>query len=215
VIFATVGSQAPFDRLVRALDEWASLRGRSDVYAQIAAGEYRPQKIQFTNFMNAAEFECRMRDAQIVVAHAGMGSIITALELGKPIVVMPRRAHLRETRNEHQVATATRFAAQGRVIVAQDEQELGARLDYAVTLGESARVNAQASPRLIATIRAFLEGRPYQLDTSDQADSSEVKMTDGCNANRINQPETTRSPGLNTSRYEVHVIDRHEFKLSS
>ena len=85
-----------------------------------------------------------------------MGSIITSLEFGKPIVVMPRRAHFRETRNDHQVAAARQFGAQGRVIVAMDEQELPAKLEHALTLGGTARISAQASPELIGTIRSFL-----------------------------------------------------------
>ncbi len=70
----------------------------------------------------------------MVIAHAGMGSIISALEIGKPIVVMPRRGSLRETRNDHQVATAERFGSRGRVIVADDHKDFAAKLDYALTL---------------------------------------------------------------------------------
>ena len=50
---------------------------------------------------------------QVVIAHDEMGSIITALEMGKPIVVMPRRAELGEHRNDHQVAAAAPGRAQG------------------------------------------------------------------------------------------------------
>ena len=92
-----------------------------------------------------------MQRAKVIVAHAGMGSIISALELGKPIVVMPRHGALRETRNDHQVATAKRFGAQGRVVVAQDEHDFAAKLDYALTLPETDRIDPEASPRLIAT----------------------------------------------------------------
>jgi UDP-N-acetylglucosamine transferase subunit ALG13 len=163
VIFATVGSQEPFDRLVRAVDEWAESRARSDVFAQIAGAEYRPKHIEFTDFMDPEEFNRRIRAASVVVAHAGMGSIISTLELGKPIVVMPRRARFRETRNDHQVATAERFGAQGRIIVAENEQDLSEKLDHALTLGQTDRIEAHASPRLLATIRAFLEGTPLHL----------------------------------------------------
>ena len=38
MILVTVGSQEPFDRLIIAVDEWAASSGRSDVFAQIAAG---------------------------------------------------------------------------------------------------------------------------------------------------------------------------------
>ena len=169
MIFVTVGSQEPFDRLISAVDEWARLRARSDVFAQIASSTLHPRHIRFTQFVGPPEFNRIMGETRIIVAHAGMGSIISALELGKPIVVMPRRAEFRETRNDHQVATAERFGAQGRIIVAMDENELPAKLDHALTLGETDRIQAQASPHLIATIRNFLEGRPDLIETPSTA----------------------------------------------
>ena len=169
MIFVTVGSQEPFDRLISAVDEWARLRARSDVFAQIASSTLHPRHIRFTQFVGPPEFNRIMGETRIIVAHAGMGSIISALELGKPIVVMPRRAEFRETRNDHQVATAERFGAQGRIIVAMDENELPVKLDHALTLGETDRIQAQASPHLIATIRNFLEGRPDLIETPSTA----------------------------------------------
>ncbi len=176
MIFVTVGSQEPFDRLIRAVDEWAGLCARSDVFAQIASSTFRPQHIEFTHFIEPSEFNRVIQEARVIVAHAGMGSIISALELGKPIVVMPRRADFRETRNDHQVATAARFGAQGTILVANDEQDLPERLDHALTLGNTDRIHAQASPRLIATIRAFLEGHPYRLDPAISADRSNAPI---------------------------------------
>jgi UDP-N-acetylglucosamine transferase subunit ALG13 len=166
MIFVTVGSQEPFDRLIGAVDEWARLRARGDVFAQIASSKLQPGHIEFTQFIEPSEFTRIMEEARLIVAHAGMGSIISALELGKPIVVMPRRADFRETRNDHQVATAERFGEQYRIIVALNEQDLPAKLDYALTLGDTDRIHAQASPRLIATIRAFLEGQPHPTEAA-------------------------------------------------
>ncbi len=165
MIFATVGSQEPFDRLIRAIDEWASSRGRSDVFAQIGNSTFRPRHIEFTTFLEPVEFNHTAREATIIVAHAGMGSIISALELGKPIVVMPRRGKLRETRNDHQVATAERFGSHGQVIVAQDENDLAGKLDYAMTVPEKNAIAMEATPRLISTIRGFLDGNLSELDS--------------------------------------------------
>ena len=159
MIFATVGSQAPFDRLIRALDDWARTRNRTDVIAQIAIATYIPKHIRFIDFVSPSQFRELTHEADVLVAHAGMGSIITALELGKPMVVMPRRALFSETRNDHQVAAAKHFGGKGRIVVAQDEQELPEKLDMALALGESARIGPQASPQLIATIRSFLDSR--------------------------------------------------------
>jgi UDP-N-acetylglucosamine transferase subunit ALG13 len=164
VIFATVGSQEPFDRLIRAIDEWARARGRSDVFAQIGNSTLRPRHIEFTKFLEPVDFNRVIREATIIVAHAGMGSIISALEIGKPIVVMPRRGKLRETRNDHQVATAERFGSHGQVIVAQDENDFAEKLDYSLTVPGKDPIAPEATPRLISTIRGFLDGNLSELD---------------------------------------------------
>src|SRR5687767_9745951 len=125
MIFVTVGTQLPFDRMIRAVDEWAGKSGNGEeVFAQIGPSDYKPKHIRYSAFIAADEFEHRSREARAVVAHAGMGSIITALTMGKPILVMPRRAAMGEQRNDHQLATARHFLAQGRIGVAADEHEL-------------------------------------------------------------------------------------------
>lgn len=85
-----------------------------------------------------------------------MGSILTALELGKPILVMPRRGDLDETRNDHQLATARHFLSQGRVAVAFDELELAAKLDQLDRLLPPTRISTQASPQLLAVLNRFV-----------------------------------------------------------
>jgi UDP-N-acetylglucosamine transferase subunit ALG13 len=128
VIFVTVGAQMPFDRLVRTVDDWAG-RVRAEIFAQIGPSRLRPRHMAWTRFLAPGDFLAQVGAADLLVAHAGMGSIITALEYGKPLLIMPRRGELGETRNDHQVATAHRFRGLGWVDVAFDEQELVIRLD--------------------------------------------------------------------------------------
>lgn len=160
MIFVTVGAQMPFDRLVKAVEQWASARSRSDIFAQIGPTEYQPVGMQWTRFLDPAEFRCRVEAAKAIVAHAGTGSIITALQLGKPILVMPRRASFRETRNDHQVATAEKFRRFESVLVALDETELLARLDLVDGLTGRPAVGPSASGELIAAIRSFIDDVP-------------------------------------------------------
>lgn len=164
MIFVTVGTQGGFDRLIRTVDEWASARRMPDVFAQIGPSDYRCEHIRAERFIDPGEFRERVEAATLVIAHAGMGSIITALELGKKILVMPRRADLGEHRNDHQVATAKRFAEQGRIEVAFNEQELATKLDHLELSGDNKRLNAQASPHLIGAIRTFIETGRVRLD---------------------------------------------------
>lgn len=138
MIFLTVGTQLPFDRLVRAADAWAGARGRADIFAQIAApgpGGYVPKNFMHTAHVTPQEFEARCRAAPLIIAHAGMGSLITAMTFGKPIVVMPRRGHLGEHRNDHQFATAAKLGDRPGVRVAEDEAALAAALDALLAEG--------------------------------------------------------------------------------
>lgn len=157
MIFLTVGAQMPFDRLVRTVDQWAGERGRDDVFAQIGLTDYRPSNIQWTQFLDPAEFKRRCEAARVVIAHAGTGSIITALQLGRPILIMPRRASLQETRSDHQVGTAERFRRFESVTVAWDEKELLARLEGIDNLSGRQHIEPYASRELVAAIREFIE----------------------------------------------------------
>jgi len=157
VIFVTVGAQLPFDRLIRTVDDWAA-KTKKEVFAQIGATNWRPQHIQYTNFLDPIEFQKKFSAAEIIIAHAGMGTIISALEAGKPILVMPRQAALGETRNDHQLATAKRFLALNYVDAAFDETELRHKLSNIDTLKQQhiRKQDTGPSPLLIQTIRDFI-----------------------------------------------------------
>lgn len=158
MIFVTVGAQMPFDRLVKTVDQWAKVNHRDDVFAQIGQSEYQPSNIQWTNFLDPQEFKRKYEAARVIVAHAGTGSIITALQLGKPVLVMPRRASLRETRNDHQIATSEQFLSFDSVEVAWDENELKTKLEGIDKLRGSPRIESYASGELVKVIREFIDG---------------------------------------------------------
>ncbi|MCP5020273.1 MAG: hypothetical protein GY930_00720 [bacterium] len=156
VILVTVGTQVAFDRLVRTVDAWAGDNGISGVFAQIGPSDYEPQSIEFAQFMDPPSFEELFIKADVVIAHAGMGTILKALELGKPVLIMPRRASLGEQRNEHQLATAERFKKLGVVRVAADENELLAQLNQLQDMQTADRIGSSASTQLIDRLKGFL-----------------------------------------------------------
>jgi UDP-N-acetylglucosamine transferase subunit ALG13 len=161
VIFVTVGTDLPFDRMVRVVDQWAAATGRDDVFAQIGKAAWCPRHIAFSRFLEPAEFVRLLTEASTLVSHAGMGTILTALQHGKPVLVMPRRAALGEQRNDHQLATARRLAELGKVRVAFDENELREQLARFDELSASAAIGAYAQAELIAAIRDFIHRAPF------------------------------------------------------
>jgi UDP-N-acetylglucosamine transferase subunit ALG13 len=115
--------------------------------------------VRWIEHLSPREFRETLATAKVVVAHAGIGTILTALELGVPALVLPRRAALREMRNDHQLATARRLGERGLVAVAYDESELRARLDDLTRLGAPERIPSTAPDPLIQLVRAFIDGR--------------------------------------------------------
>jgi UDP-N-acetylglucosamine transferase subunit ALG13 len=157
MIFVTVGTQLPFDRLIRAVDTWAGLRKRDNVFAQIGPSKYCPKHLRWVEFLDADACRANIEKASAIIAHAGMGTIISALELGKPIVVMPRLAALGEQRNDHQVATARQFLRMGRIAVAFDESQLLEKLDDLDHLQAAERIPDRAKPQLLDALAKFVD----------------------------------------------------------
>lgn len=121
MIYVTVGSHYQgFDRLVRKMDE---ISGKIDekVIMQIGQTKYRPLNAEYFDFDGRShEIERLNREARIVVSHAGVGSIITALKQGTPIIVVPRLKRFNEVIDDHQMEIADAISDDQRVIVAYD-----------------------------------------------------------------------------------------------
>jgi UDP-N-acetylglucosamine transferase subunit ALG13 len=99
----------PFDRFVRAVDEWARDNPDRPVFIQIGDGEYEPQHAPWARIIEHKEYRERLAECRLFVAHVGMGSILQALELRKQMLLLPRHASLREHTTDHQLHTATQF----------------------------------------------------------------------------------------------------------
>ncbi|PRY55295.1 UDP-N-acetylglucosamine transferase subunit ALG13 [Arcticibacter pallidicorallinus] len=158
MIFITIGTQEPFDRLIKAMDEVAPKLGNPEIIAQISGSSYLVKNMKTMDFIAPSEFNDLVKRAKIIVSHAGMGTIISALQLRKPILVMPRLLKFGEHRNEHQLATARKFDRLNYINVAYDEQELQEKI-LEMYFGESKSLHELgdfASPELIESLQEFI-----------------------------------------------------------
>jgi UDP-N-acetylglucosamine transferase subunit ALG13 len=156
LILVTVGGQLPFDRLVGRVDAWAGVRGAPPVFAQIGQSDFVPSHMDYAKLLPVSEFERRVVECDAIVAHAGMGTILTALEHQKPLLIFPRRADQGEHRNDHQIATARYFAESGLVRAAFSEADLDRELSSIESLRPAEGISRFASDELIGRIRSFV-----------------------------------------------------------
>ncbi|MCQ2330025.1 MAG: glycosyl transferase family 28 [Paludibacteraceae bacterium] len=156
MIFVTTGTQVPFDRLVMIMDKFASVTGE-EVIIQAFNGKYKVKKAKVVQFISPDEFDEMFQKARLIVAHAGIGTIVTALEKEKPLIVFPRLAKYGEHRNNHQVDTAVKMRQLNYVYVADTEEELFQLLSDA-NLHPLAKIGRDASRDLIDSVRQFIIG---------------------------------------------------------
>ncbi|MCA8882276.1 MAG: glycosyltransferase family 28 protein [Rhodobacteraceae bacterium] len=127
MIFASVGTQLPFPRLIDALNTLAPDLGEP-VIAQTGASEGDWPALDVRPTLTPADFEQIFTAARVVVAHAGIGTILSAKRYGKPLIVLPRRHALGEHRNDHQLATARQAETLRGIHVAWQAEDLPALL---------------------------------------------------------------------------------------
>ena len=78
MIFVTIGSMFPFDRLIRAMDAWAEANPGREMLAQIGDGGFEPAHMPWVRKLDRADYLRAVGRAELIVAHAGMGTVITA-----------------------------------------------------------------------------------------------------------------------------------------
>ena len=152
LIFVTVGTQLPFPRLIRHMLEWAKSH---DERVVLQTGDTSTShECETYKSLTSDQFYTFMEHARVVVSHAGIGSIIAARSIGRPIVLVPRHVNLGEHRNDHQLATAAAFEGQAGLRVAWEVGEISSLLDQAIEPPVT-----ECNPRydrLVARIKSFV-----------------------------------------------------------
>jgi UDP-N-acetylglucosamine transferase subunit ALG13 len=153
LIFVTVGTQYPFDRLLAEVDAWAAMSGER-VVAQVGGSNTEYENLETVGFIPTAEFESLLDEADLVVSHAGMGTIIACALRGKPLIVLPRRHALGEHTDDHQVESAARMERFGLAKVVQESNEIIPYLtDWSALASEG--IGEEPTGEILESLREF------------------------------------------------------------
>lgn len=126
MIFITLGSQKfQLNRLLRWMDEMLEdkLVG-DDVFAQTGYSDYQPLNFPFCHFLNRNDFLEKMNKADLIISHAGTGSIVTALKQKKKVIVVPRDEKYGEHVDNHQYEITKNFTSLNLLCSCTNKEEL-------------------------------------------------------------------------------------------
>lgn len=129
MIFVTVGTHYQgFERLILKMDEIAS-RIDEEVVMQIGYTEYEPRNVRWFKFTGVHEINKLYKEADIIVSHAGAGTLIDCLSFGKPLVVVPRLKKFKEHLDDQQIELAEALDKTNKVVAVYEIEELENNLE--------------------------------------------------------------------------------------
>jgi UDP-N-acetylglucosamine transferase subunit ALG13 len=155
MIVITIGTnEQPFDRLVAAA---AALETDEPLVVQYGSSAVTSGPGRWVDFLGFDELADLMREARVVVCHAGVGSIMLARQYGRRPVVVPRRLDRGEAVDDHQVPLARRLAGSALVTLVEDERLLAEAIAGAES-GDVVAPAGQALPGVGALVDALRSG---------------------------------------------------------
>ncbi|MCK5878671.1 MAG: hypothetical protein KAH24_02760 [Holophagae bacterium] len=157
-VLVTVGlERKPYNRLLRAVDEAAG-KGwiPSDTLVQGGHTPFLCRYCKTVPFLSFDELRDAIRQADLVIAHGGVGSVLLALEEGKIPLVLPRRADLGEHVDNHQIEFVKRMEQEGRVMAAYDTEKFKWVLESGEWMHRSMEIDCH-EPGITRKLRTILQ----------------------------------------------------------
>jgi len=163
MIFVTIGaSEFQFNRMLRWVDRTIQDLSlpREEVFFQIGRSAYIPESGDHTDYINFRGMEDRIKAADCVICHAGVGTILISLVNGKKPIVIPRRKEYAETVDNHQVTFACHLSANNLVTYPRNDRDLKETITAptsALTPGHGLTSFDQSRDRLIHYLTNWME----------------------------------------------------------
>jgi UDP-N-acetylglucosamine transferase subunit ALG13 len=159
MIFVTVGNHFQgFERLLEKVDEIAPGIPH-EIVIQKGYSKYVPQNAKYFDFVPSNTAMEYIQKSDLVVSHAGMGTIILCKEYGIPIIIFPRREKYKEHVNDHQMEIAQVLEKRGdkNIYIVYEENQLEEKIMEAVGKKEIVDAGNRGRENLIKMIKEFIE----------------------------------------------------------
>lgn len=164
LILVIVGLMHGFERLVEAMDRIAG-HIEEDVIMQIGKTSFEPENAQYLRFVSKEEIDRLYADARVVVCHAGVGSILTALEHNKPVIAVPRREKYGEHLDDHQIEIAREMEKERWITVVYDMEELE---EVIKKIFNASRIKPDNKNILVNKLKAYVNGLDQKLPANSK-----------------------------------------------
>ena len=126
MIFVTLGThELPFTRLLKEVDKTIDLLDlQEEIIVQSGHTTYRSDRMQLYPFFTFEEMDAMYEKADLLITHAGTGSVISGIRKNKKVIAAPRLKMYGEHNDDHQIQLVDAFEAAGHILVWRDGDSL-------------------------------------------------------------------------------------------
>src|SRR5574344_170808 len=137
LIFVILGTQdKEFPRLLNAIQKQidnGKIKCNEEIIVQAGSTKFESKDMNIKDYIGVQEFEKIIEKADLIICHAGVGTILTALKNNKPIIAAARLKKYGEHVNDHQLQILENFNKAGYVLALDDFEKLDLLLEQAKT----------------------------------------------------------------------------------
>lgn len=127
-VLITIGSMVgcKFTRLFKIMDEFCEegILDGSQVIAQTGCDDYQSYYYKTFDMISDEKFKQLIQDSDLIISHAGTGTVTSCLKKGKKVILFPRLAEFGEHYDNHQLDLCEIFQKAGYVMCAKNKEEL-------------------------------------------------------------------------------------------
>ena len=122
MIFVALGTQdKSFTRLLELVEK---LDTKEKIVCQSGFTKYSTNKLEIHEYFEREEYINNIKNADVVICHGGVGTILKALSFNKKTIVVPRLKKYGEHQNDHQLQVAKVFKDQGHIVLYEDGNDI-------------------------------------------------------------------------------------------
>lgn len=128
MIFVILGTQdKKFPRLLEALQkkiDEGKIDKKEEIIVQAGSTKYKSNDMKIFDYIPISQFEDYIEKADLIICHAGVGTILTALKKNKKIIAAARLKQYGEHVNDHQLQILENFKNKGYILALENFDEM-------------------------------------------------------------------------------------------
>lgn len=130
MILVILGTQdKSFCRLLQEVDKIIEKGLIQDkVIVQAGSTKYQSEHMEIFDLISMKKFNTLISQADLIITHGGVGSIMQGLKKNKKIIAVPRLAKYGEHTNDHQKQIISKFVESGYILGCNNVEELEEKL---------------------------------------------------------------------------------------